>query len=91
CPPNTFTCGDGTCIMAHHVCDGDNDCLEGDDEQCDHLCSFEKFHRGLSCIHDCYSNVCTCIETHFQCPTGECIPMEKLCNGFPDCINGTDE
>ncbi|ELU03239.1 hypothetical protein CAPTEDRAFT_211180 [Capitella teleta] len=91
CPRNTFRCNDGSCILISHVCDGECDCLDGEDEICSHLCSIDEFHQFLSCIRDCYPHNCTCSETHFQCLSGACIPFERLCNGIPDCSDSSDE
>ncbi|ELU02214.1 hypothetical protein CAPTEDRAFT_47750, partial [Capitella teleta] len=91
CPPNTFQCNDRSCILITHACDGQRDCLGGEDEICGHLCSIGEFEASLSCIHDCQPHNCTCVETHFQCQSGACIPFEKLCNGISDCSDSSDE
>ncbi|ELU15687.1 hypothetical protein CAPTEDRAFT_87079, partial [Capitella teleta] len=88
---DTFQCRDGSCILVSHVCDGESDCLDGEDEICGHLCSFGEFQPFLSCIRDCYPHNCTCSETHFQCLTGKCIPFEKVCDGISDCNDSSDE
>jgi len=31
------------------------------------------------------------LDTEFLCSTGECIQLNFLCDGNPDCINGQDE
>ena len=32
-----------------------------------------------------------CSPLYFLCPSGECVPMNSLCDGFPDCEDKTDE
>ncbi|XP_041567749.2 low-density lipoprotein receptor isoform X1 [Taeniopygia guttata] len=32
CPPDHLSCGDGSCLSRHFVCDGDRDCRDGRDE-----------------------------------------------------------
>ena len=34
---------------------------------------------------------CNCLTTEFECPTGECFGVEKLCDLRKDCKDGTDE
>ena len=33
CPNGTFQCSDGKCISKSWLCDGENDCSDGQDEQ----------------------------------------------------------
>ena len=33
----------------------------------------------------------SCEEAEFHCTSGECLNIEKLCNGQPDCGDGSDE
>ena len=33
CPEGTFQCSDGKCISKSWLCDGENDCSDGEDEQ----------------------------------------------------------
>ncbi|ELT90498.1 hypothetical protein CAPTEDRAFT_85937, partial [Capitella teleta] len=86
-----FTCRDGTCIMILYVCDGQKDCLDGEDEECNHLCSYEEGDMVGKCNQDCHTSNCTCISTHFQCSSGGCVPLEKLCDGRTDCADDSDE
>ena len=36
----------------------------------------------------CQLNACI---NNFKCPHSYCLPLHKVCNGQPDCINGEDE
>ena len=33
----------------------------------------------------------TCAPEEFVCETGDCLPADKLCDGQPDCPDGSDE
>ena len=49
CPPDRFTCGDGSCIRTNKVCDFYKDCPEGEDEtSCPSYCDFEQDQCGWS-------------------------------------------
>ena len=32
-----------------------------------------------------------CAYYEFECPDGYCIPEFYVCDGYPDCVDGTDE
>ena len=34
---------------------------------------------------------CECSEDEFQCDFGMCVHKSKFCDGFEDCIDGSDE
>jgi len=75
CPANKFQCHNGDCIWAAWVCDKENDCVEGEDEEetmCKNkvMCGPGHFKCELS---------------------GTCIGLEKVCDGSRDCDDGTDE
>lgn len=75
CPANKFQCHNGDCIWAAWVCDKENDCVEGEDEEegmCKDkvMCGPGHFQCELS---------------------GACINLEKVCDGKRDCDDGTDE
>uniref|UniRef100_A0A9J8CP39 Uncharacterized protein n=1 Tax=Cyprinus carpio carpio TaxID=630221 RepID=A0A9J8CP39_CYPCA len=47
CRPNQFSCGDTKCVSMRWKCDGDNDCLNGADEEgCDKSCRSTEFSCG---------------------------------------------
>jgi len=75
CPDNKFQCHNGDCIWAAWVCDKENDCVEGEDEEDDMckdkvMCGPGHFQCELS---------------------GVCVGLEKVCDGKRDCDDGTDE
>ena len=50
----------------------------------------------VHCITVIYSDPAPCLSNEFDCPFGTfgaspCISEPRTCNGYPDCINGTDE
>jgi len=88
CSPYQFKCLDGTCILNHHLCDGEIDCPYGSDEEdCSHVCGLSDF----DCVHSCHISNCSCSSLYFQCLEVGCIPYSKWCDGRPDCIDHSDE
>ncbi|NXG46866.1 LRP4 protein, partial [Psilopogon haemacephalus] len=70
------TCGAG-CIPVPWLCDGEQQCPDGTDEQCE--CQ-------------CYSIPSVCGDKKVQCPgTHHCIPHWELCDRHQDCEDGWDE
>ncbi|MBK6916114.1 MAG: hypothetical protein IPH07_01820 [Deltaproteobacteria bacterium] len=50
---------------------------------CDTTCGLNAF---------CDGTACSCAEGFVAvCGTGDCIPIGQLCDGTPDCVNGSDE
>ena len=98
CLKSQFSCSDRSCILSHYICDGNEDCLDGSDEEnCDEVCEF--FHQderqsagANNCYQDCFPKNCTCSALYYQCQrSGGCIPASTLCNGNFDCADGEDE
>jgi len=75
CPANKFQCHNGDCIWAAWVCDQENDCVEGEDEE-EEMCK-DKVMCGPGHFQCELS--------------GACVGLEKVCDGSRDCDDGTDE
>ena len=88
CLHGHFTCDDGTCILVDYQCDGIPQCTDGSDEEnCDPLCDLP---TNSECVH-CNPITCKCTDFFYQCETGGCIPLSKLCNRVSDCNDESDE
>ncbi|KAK9511107.1 hypothetical protein O3M35_005737 [Rhynocoris fuscipes] len=77
CPENEFQCvNNSNCIKLSYVCDGDEDCRDGSDE--------DRSENG-----PCYNR--TCPKNQLQCDGSRCISKSWQCDGEKDCNDGTDE
>ncbi|KAJ2938967.1 hypothetical protein O0L34_g17783 [Tuta absoluta] len=77
CPDSRFHCGRGRCIDAQYVCDGDEDCPDGSDED-------------ASPTGPCANATCS-EDQYMQCDKNRCIPKSWVCDGLKDCTDGADE
>nr|XP_006815636.1 PREDICTED: uncharacterized protein LOC100378515 [Saccoglossus kowalevskii] len=76
CMDEDFSCGDGTCIKSHLVCDGYFHCWDGlsDEVNCTYQkCGVNEFNCGQAGLY------------------GVCIPEEQRCDGTYHCLEGEDE
>ena len=82
-----FTCSEkeGTCIDAAMVCNGMNDCPNGEDE----------VPGGLDCSeYECpypELGVTKCDHAWAEWDTKLCLHMGWVCDAYPDCLSGEDE
>ena len=89
CSDLYISCEDGTCIHNSLVCDGQPHCLHGEDEaDCQQICSNHKHN----CMSDCHHrDLCSCSLEYFQCLSGGCVPLQKLCDKIMHCADASDE
>lgn len=95
CNWNEFQCNDGKCIPQNYLCDGGNDCNNGEDE---YNCSSNDVYlydsnftndAGSYDSASSYDASSSCLG--FECYNGDCIPLSYRCDGANDCSNGEDE
>ena len=89
CSAFYLSCNDSTCIHDSLVCDGHPHCPHGEDEaNCQHICS----DPSSDCMTQCHHrDLCFCLLGYFQCMSGGCIPLQKLCDKTVHCIDASDE
>ena len=89
CSALYMTCDDGTCVHDSLVCDGKSHCLGGEDEaNCKHICS----DNTATCMSHCHHrDLCFCSPEYFQCLSGGCVPLQKLCDKTVHCTDASDE
>ena len=107
CPDNHIRCSNGKCISDVYVCNGEQNCVNGEDEN-DCSCSDKSFRCSnnkcidvsLFCDHmiDCEDGSdesnCVyppCLSDQFRCVNGQCINVTKRCDHIVDCLDKTDE
>ena len=89
CSASFMSCNDGTCVHDSLVCDGQPHCQHGEDEaDCEHICSDHEH----SCMSQCHHrDLCSCSPEYFQCLSGGCVPLQKLCDNTVHCVDASDE
>ena len=89
CSDIYMRCHEGTCIHDSLVCDGHSHCPHGEDEaDCHHICSDHSYNCTSHCHH---RDLCSCLPEYFQCLSGGCVPLQKLCDKTVHCIDKSDE
>ncbi|XP_015117186.1 serine protease nudel [Diachasma alloeum] len=78
-------CDIGNCVPWGKICDGVEDCRDGEDEA-HGRCEL----RRVNCERSGGIG-CTCGMTELRCRTGQCVGKEKFCDGTRDCLDGSDE
>lgn len=101
CSSQEFKCvTSGQCIPLAFVCDGDEDCVDGSDEQ--RTCGMSvkctapgKSHRIIFLNRvskdDSLPGGQTCRSDQFTCQEGQCIPSQYKCDHVKDCVDNSDE
>ena len=89
CSAFYMSCHEGTCIHDSLVCDGHPHCPHGEDEaDCQHICS----NHADNCMSHCHHrDLCVCSLEFFQCLSGGCVPLQKLCDQTDHCVDASDE
>ncbi len=95
CAPTEFQCLERSyCIHNSWLCDGDDDCPDGSDEdreQCGTAveCRSDQFR----CVTDRQTDMNNRKDTCFprRCRSGTCIPGHLQCSGTEECNDGSDE
>ncbi|KAH8387838.1 hypothetical protein KR093_009841, partial [Drosophila rubida] len=93
CMSFQYQCGDGSCISGYKRCNGITDCADGADE---YNCLFNYDDTNYDSNNgneneDDNDPLHECDLYYFECDLGQCIPLEKKCDGYPDCQDETDE
>ncbi|KAM5232194.1 CD320 antigen isoform 2-T2 [Hipposideros larvatus] len=108
CLPTSFQCRtSGFCVPLIWRCDGDQDCPDGSDEECEPCAQDGQCPppTGSSCscdnMDDCPDGIdenflnCSsqpCRDGELRCLLGNsCIPHTWFCDGHPDCPDSSDE
>eukprot|EP00057_Strongylocentrotus_purpuratus_P023440 XP_011677914.1 PREDICTED: low-density lipoprotein receptor-related protein 2-like [Strongylocentrotus purpuratus] len=81
CGDNMFECLNGECIRSVHVCDGQEECIGGEDEK---NCRDSEFIDDITAAP-------SCPDSSFQCDMGRCISASFYCDYVPHCQDMSDE
>ncbi|CAH1406885.1 unnamed protein product [Nezara viridula] len=86
CKKNEFPCVSKTvpvCLPTSWLCDGRMDCTDGWDENKENC---QKQPPPVNVTGFSY-----CDRKHFKCHRGGCVSLRKMCDGYKDCSDGSDE
>merc|ERR1719452_137477 len=79
CGKGQFRCPGSWCIPDHWLCDGDANCLNGEDEDVT-LCDSRPTEKPQACDANQY-----------ECAPGECVMHRWVCDGSDGLSNANDE
>ncbi|KAK5984791.1 Low-density lipoprotein receptor domain class A [Trichostrongylus colubriformis] len=83
CPDHMFQCRHGPCIARAYLCDGEADCPLGEDERnCSRSDENPTTRNGPA---GCDPGMVMCADRT------ACFPKHWICDGEPDCLDGSDE
>nr|CAD7396743.1 unnamed protein product [Timema cristinae] len=87
CPSHAYQCSTGSCLPKLSLCNGVTECPDGSDESalsCPHLYTCHHHQENCNMTH-------TCGLGEWRCSSGQCVGPRDVCNGHPDCNDGSDE
>ncbi|XP_055844274.1 basement membrane-specific heparan sulfate proteoglycan core protein isoform X29 [Episyrphus balteatus] len=85
-----YQCAIGNCILSYKRCNGITDCPDGSDElNCQDSQNNYDYKDENYDTFDMDTTHCELYE--FECDQAQCVPIEKRCDGYPDCDDETDE
>nr|XP_054753960.1 uncharacterized protein LOC129259723 [Lytechinus pictus] len=93
CPSQLFRCGSGECIHNVYVCDQENDCSDGSDEDMGLCIPVTQMTTSPPATVSEGEEITSspCRKNFFQCGSGECIPVSFFCDFIKHCQDGSDE
>ncbi|XP_073488988.1 LOW QUALITY PROTEIN: SCO-spondin-like [Aquarana catesbeiana] len=89
CSIDQFVCSAFGCVDAVNVCNGQEDCIDGSDEQLCGTSSAVVMSTPTWLVPTPGPSMCS--HKQFTCGSGECVSSERHCDLHRDCSDGSDE